>query len=449
MVKAAVKGKVVVVAGGADTAFFIDTIVHALAVEGVRGVVQSSITDVGALPYAAQAVSKNADVVIAGGFLPASSAAQGASISNALLQAGLAGKPIIPALLTSSSLLEGKALLPDAAAAWAASVVTVLSVKESGLEPSAAAEVVLKEKPVLTAATSSADTLMEVLRESLKSHGASGIVGLSRKFRIVDDNNNGQIDIKEFSKAISEHALGWSAAQVKAVFDHFDKDKSGAISFDEFMQGVRGALNPRRRQLVLMAFEVLDADKSGVVEMNDIKAKYNASKHPDVIANKRTADEVLREFLDTFDPNADGRVTPDEFCQYYGNVSSSIDHDDYFELMIRNAWHISGGEGWCANSSCLRVLVVHADGHSSVEEIKNDMGIKGDDKDALLAKLTAQGVTDIDYIELSNGTKIKAHEPVAASPAKPAAHAAPVDNRAAVGCNPGRQPGGRSTFTLG
>lgn len=38
--------------------------------------------------------------------------------------------------------------------------------------------------------------------------------------------------------------------------------------------------------------------------------------------------------------------------------------------MIRNAWHISGGEGWCANSSCRRVLVTHTDGRQTVEEIK-------------------------------------------------------------------------------
>ena len=59
-------------------------------------------------------------------------------------------------------------------------------------------------------------------------------------------------------------------------------------------------------------------------------------------------------------------------------MSSSIDNDDYFELMIRNAWHISGGEGWCANSSNARVLVTHADGRQSVEEIKNDLGVKAD-----------------------------------------------------------------------
>jgi DNA-directed RNA polymerase subunit N (RpoN/RPB10) len=78
-----------------------------------------------------------------------------------------------------------------------------------------------------------------------------------------------------------------------------------------------------------------------------------------------------REFLDTFDSGAkDGKVTADEWVDYYRNVSASIDDDDYFELMMRNAWHISGGEGWCANSSCRRVLATHADGHQSVEEIK-------------------------------------------------------------------------------
>ena len=78
-----------------------------------------------------------------------------------------------------------------------------------------------------------------------------------------------------------------------------------------------------------------------------------------------------REFLDTFDSaEKDGKVTPAEFCKYYENVSASIDEDDYFELMIRNAWHISGGEGWCANSSCRRVLATHEDGRQTVQEIK-------------------------------------------------------------------------------
>jgi calcyphosin len=33
-------------------------------------------------------------------------------------------------------------------------------------------------------------------------------------------------------------------------------------------------------------------------------------------------------------------VTFPEFAEYYNNISASIDNDDYFELMIRNAWNL-------------------------------------------------------------------------------------------------------------
>jgi len=85
-------------------------------------------------------------------------------------------------------------------------------------------------------------------------------------------------------------------------------------------------------------------------------------------------------------------VTLDDFIEYYDWVSSSIDRDDYFELMIRNAWHISGGEGWSANTSNLRVLVTHQDGHQTVECIDNDLGLKRDDMAEIKRRLKTQGI---------------------------------------------------------
>jgi len=29
-----------------------------------------------------------------------------------------------------------------------------------------------------------------------------------------------------------------------------------------------------------------------------------------------------------------------EFIEYYNNISCSIDNDEYFEIMIRNAWNL-------------------------------------------------------------------------------------------------------------
>ena len=39
------------------------------------------------------------------------------------------------------------------------------------------------------------------------------------------------------------------------------------------------------------------------------------------------------------------------------DVSASIDDEDYFELMMRNAWHISGGSGWTENTTCRYVFL--------------------------------------------------------------------------------------------
>ena len=175
-------------------------------------------------------------------------------------------------------------------------------------------------------------------------------------------------------------------------------------------------MNERRKRLVGMAFSKMDKDGNGFIDPEDIVDTYDASKHPDVLAGKKSAEEVFREFLDTFDVGGekDGKVTRNEFENYYANVSSSIDDDDYFELMIRNAWHISGGEGWCANTSNRRVLVTHADGRQTVEEIKDDLGIQPDDKAGMMRALRSQGVNvrnvSLYHGEGVNKSKIKASD---------------------------------------
>ncbi len=99
-------------------------------------------------------------------------------------------------------------------------------------------------------------TLFLVNSTMMQAHGASGIIGIARKFRIADDDNSGTISAAEFHKVITEHNLGWTSAQEKAVFDFFDRNKNGCIEYDEFLRGLRGALNERRSQLVLQAFQV-------------------------------------------------------------------------------------------------------------------------------------------------------------------------------------------------
>jgi len=108
----------------------------------------------------------------------------------------------------------------------------------------------------------------------------------------------------------------------------------------------------------MRAFKKMDKNGSGVIDIEDIKGVYNAKKHPDVIQGKKTEDEILFEFIDTFEahhsPNADdardGNVSKDEWIEYYNNVSMSIDDDRYFEVMINNAWDLDGAKAKLAAS---------------------------------------------------------------------------------------------------
>ena len=47
------------------------------------------------------------------------------------------------------------------------------------------------------------------------------------------------------------------------MFDMFDRDGSGEISYDEFLRMVRGEMNPGRRAIAMKAFKIMDKDGSG------------------------------------------------------------------------------------------------------------------------------------------------------------------------------------------
>lgn len=122
-------------------------------------------------------------------------------------------------------------------------------------------------------------------------------------------------------------------------------------------------MNPTRKEFVKKAFNKMDGNRNAVLEIDDIRQSYNAANHPDVKSGKKTEDEVLQEFLETFEAHrqmtkgdtmskkGDGKVTLNEFMDYYSNISASIDDDDYFILMMTNSWNLDNkkyGKGWGA-----------------------------------------------------------------------------------------------------
>ena len=133
--------------------------------------------------------------------------------------------------------------------------------------------------------------------------------------------------------------------------------------------------------MVHMAFKVLDKTGDGSVTLDDLLMSYDCTQHPDYINGVKTDKEIMTEFMQIWETQKkDGIVTLSEFEDYYKDISASIDNDDYFELMIRNAWHIGGGEGWCENTTIKRYLQTNEDGSQQVVSMKDDLGKKAPGK---------------------------------------------------------------------
>jgi len=187
------------------------------------------------------------------------------------------------------------------------------------------------------------EELMNDLRAQLFARGASGVKGLARNFRIADDNGNNKLDSEEFDEVLKYCGLFLSGPEHSALFKFFDINGDGNVSLDEFYTALQGQLNDRRRNIVTIAFNSLDRDGSGVLTVSDIKDVYDVSKHPKVVEQAISEEEALEQFLDGFDGakgNNDGRVTFDEFEAYYKDVGGSVPSDDYFVMMVENAWGI-------------------------------------------------------------------------------------------------------------
>lgn len=243
---------------------------------------------------------------------------------------------------------------------------------------------------------------LEQVRASVRKHGAVGICTIGRKFRIVDDDMTGYIDPQEFAKAMQELGFNFSDRELQELFRVFDDNNDGLINYEEFLNHVRPPMSIRRKRLVQKVFEMLDLNKNGILSAEDIKHRFRPQGDPRVANRQLSAEQVAEEFLSTFDVcDHNGEVTIDEFTKYYQGVSASIDDDSYFELMLRNAWHYSGGEGQSQCTSCLHVLVEHSDGSQEVVEVINDLGLDKNNYQDVVKRLTQQGVEDIKVVKLN------------------------------------------------
>jgi Ca2+-binding EF-hand superfamily protein len=192
----------------------------------------------------------------------------------------------------------------------------------------------------------SPNQILSEVRYQILRRGTQGINGVKRCFRQMDEDSSNTLSLREFIKALEDYRIYINPEQQSTIFRLFDQDGNGEINYEEFIFGVVGQMNKRRECVVMAAFSKLDIDNSGTLQIDEVKSTYNAKAHPDVASGKKTEDDALYEFLDSFDQHLitskdslkDRSVSLKEFVDYYNCVSCSIESDYEFEQAVALTW---------------------------------------------------------------------------------------------------------------
>ncbi|CDW79898.1 ef hand family protein [Stylonychia lemnae] len=204
-------------------------------------------------------------------------------------------------------------------------------------------------------------TLMEPVQDLLKrfkdliqARGVRGLIGLQKILKKVDNEGKGRISLQQFKKALFDFRLeNLQDQELEKLFNLYDRKRLSLVNVKDVINSLRDEMNDYRKELVERVFIILDRDDDGMIDIKDIRQNYNPKRHPDVMQGKRSQETILSEFIESFEENhilitgaSTSRIPQinfDEFMEYYTNLGTMIDSDEYFSIMISNVWNISGG----------------------------------------------------------------------------------------------------------
>lgn len=199
-------------------------------------------------------------------------------------------------------------------------------------------------------------------RNILKSQGTKSIFRFQRMLSIYDKRHSGLISFDNFYNIFKTYYANISLTDIKSIFSLFDTTSNPndsteikiisdlKIKYDELLKSIIGNMPLSRQIIVKKVFDSFEKGSDGKIMTNEIKTKFNYSKHPDALSGKNSAIEIYNDFLDfietfrEYNDNLKGRysfeMSYDEFADFYSEISMYIEDDDYFEKLLKNCWSL-------------------------------------------------------------------------------------------------------------
>ena len=185
-------------------------------------------------------------------------------------------------------------------------------------------------------------SILEKLKAIFQKKGSKVISGLSRLFKVTEITGKGRRgEIIPFLEGLSLQGIEITKEESSDIINLLDTDQDNLINFDKFLYIIIGKPNIRRQSIIDKAFLKIDKDCLGFLTPKEIKMVYNFQNHPHVKLGQKNEEEVFKDFMQNFGGKSDeDKIFRIEWNDYYSAVSSYIDNDDHFILLMKNAWKL-------------------------------------------------------------------------------------------------------------
>jgi Ca2+-binding EF-hand superfamily protein len=130
---------------------------------------------------------------------------------------------------------------------------------------------------------------------------------IKEAFDLFDTDGSGSIDPKELRAAMQ--SLGFEAknATIYQMINDLDKNKSGNIDFDEFLDMMTARMSDRdTREDINKVFRLFDEEGTQTITIKNLR---KVAKE----LGETMSDEELNEMIARADSNGDGAVSMDDF----------------------------------------------------------------------------------------------------------------------------------------
>ena len=131
------------------------------------------------------------------------------------------------------------------------------------------------------------------------------ILDLNKLFKAFDEDNDGQIDYKEFEQGIMRlNSKGIKKEEIQSMFDEIDSDNNKKIDYTEFIAATLQKNVFLKKEKLFDAFSALDTDKNGKIAKDDLMG---------VLKLQPQHDKFVTELIKSADKNGDGYIDYKEF----------------------------------------------------------------------------------------------------------------------------------------